>query len=147
MSDRPPSLEKLFQQANKIGKKRYHKLTSLDFEKYLAYERWRFINGDSECGTTPESRKWVGDNAESHCPVCGHDFRDRGGPSIDHKLPRAQYPWLSMDFRNLWVICRDCNREKAEKHWFEYEHYMMLHHPNRYRDIQFARPTRLLKNL
>lgn len=147
MSDRDPSLEKLFKQADKVGKKRYHRLTTADFENYLAYERWRYINGDNECGTTMESRQWVGNHAEQHCPVCNGRFSDGGGPSIDHKLPRAQYPWLSMDFRNLWVICRDCNREKAEKHWYEYEHYMLTHYPERYRDIQFARPTQLLKTL
>jgi len=146
MSD-PESLENLFKQADKVGKKRYHKLTSTDFEDYRKYDYWRYINGDSECGTTPESKQWVTDNSDYRCPVCGDRYADREGRSIDHKLPRAQYPWLSLEFKNLWVICRLCNLEKGERHWYEYEHYMFIHYPNRYEDIRFARPSYLLKSL
>lgn len=141
------SLESLFKRADKVGKRRYHKLTAADFEDYRKYDRWRFINGDSECGTTPESQQWVKDNSDYHCPVCGDRYSNRDGRTIDHKLPRAQYPWLSLDFRNLWVICRICNQEKGEMHWYEYEHYMFIHHFNRYDDIRWARPKHLLKTL
>ena len=74
-------------------------------------------------------------------------FTDRGGKTIDHKLPRAQYSWLSLEFKNLWVICDECNQEKGEMHWYEYEHYIFIHHPDRYEDIKFARPQHLLKSL
>jgi len=141
------NLEDLFKLADKIGKKRYHKLTQQDFEDYRKFDHWRYINGDSECGSTPESKNWVKDNSERHCPVCGFSFAQRDGRTIDHKLPRAQYPWLSLDFRNLWVICRMCNQEKGEMHWYEYEHYIFIHHPDRYDDIRFARPNHLLKSL
>ncbi|MBD1917942.1 MULTISPECIES: hypothetical protein [Cyanophyceae] len=63
------------------------------------------------------------------------------------ELPRAQYPWLSLDFRNLWVICYQCNQEKAERHWYEYEHYVFTQYPDRYGDIVFARLRQLLKTL
>ena len=145
--DRPASLESLFKQADKVGKRRYNRLTSQDIENYTAYERWRYINGDAECGTTPESRQWVRENADRYCPVCDRRFNQDMWRTIDHKLPRAQYPWLSMDFRNFWVICLDCNREKAERHWYEYEHYMYVHHRARYSDVQLARPRQLLKSL
>ncbi|MEM7771507.1 MAG: HNH endonuclease [Cyanobacteria bacterium P01_A01_bin.37] len=79
--------------------------------------------------------------------MCGVRFADVGGRTIDHKLPRAQYPWLSLDFRNLWVICRDCNLEKGERHWYEYEHYMLIRHPERYENIQLFRPRQLLQSL
>ncbi|MEP0978947.1 hypothetical protein NC980_00135 [Leptolyngbya sp. AS-A5] len=46
------NLEALFKQADKIGKKRYHKLTAQDFENYRKFDYWRYINGDYECGTT-----------------------------------------------------------------------------------------------
>ena len=140
-------LEELFELADKIGKQRYHRLTDQDLEDYKKFDRWRYVNGHHECGTTKESQDWVRDNSDWHCPICEIRFSDCGGRTIDHKLPRAQYPWLSLDFRNLWVICRDCNLEKGEKHWFEYEHYMMIHHPELLSAIQAARPTQLLKSL
>ncbi|MBE9136362.1 HNH endonuclease [Nodosilinea sp. LEGE 07088] len=142
-----PTLEDLFTRANKVGNRRYHKLTQQDFEDYRRFDYWRYIHGDSECGTTPDSQAWVRDNSEHHCPICGERFSRSNGRSIDHKLPRAQYPWLALDFSNLWVICYQCNQEKAEMHWYEYEHYMFTRHPNRYQDVVFARPRHLLKQL
>jgi hypothetical protein len=138
------TLQELFKLADKVGNRRYHKLTPQDFEDYRKFDYWRYINGDSECGITQESQKWVRDNSESHCPVCGDRFSRDNGRSIDHKLPRAQYPWLSLDFRNLWVICYRCNQEKGEMHWYEYERYICTQYPDRYHDIVFARPKQLL---
>lgn len=142
-----PVLETLFEQADKVGKKRYNRLTSQDFADYRRFDEWRYINGSPECGTTQESKQWVRDNSDWHCPVCDRRFADVGGRTIDHKLPRSQYPWLSLDFRNFWVICRDCNREKGEKHWYEYEHYIFTRHNKRYESIQLFRPRHLLKTL
>ncbi|MEM9162233.1 MAG: HNH endonuclease [Cyanobacteria bacterium P01_D01_bin.44] len=147
MDTQDKTLQELFALADKVGKKRYHRLTSQDFEDYRKFDHWRYINGDFECGTTPESKQWARDNSDWHCPICGERFADKGGRTIDHKLPRAQYPWLALDFRNLWVICRPCNQEKGEMHWYEYEHYILTHHPDRYRDIDFARPRKLLQTL
>lgn len=140
-------LEALFKQADKIGKKRYHKLTVQDFENYRKFDYWRYINGDYECGTTQQSRNWVYENSELSCPICDREFSARGGKTIDHKLPRAQYPWLSLDFRNLWVICQRCNQEKSDMHWYEYEHYIFVHYPSLYSNVSFARPTTLLQTL
>ncbi len=140
-------LEQLFKLADKIGKKRYHRLTSQDFENYLKFNRWRYVNGDYECGTTQESKQWVRDNSDWYCPICSENYYNRGGKTIDHKLPRSQYPWLSMEFDNLWVICKTCNTEKGEKHWFEYEQYMLVSYPNDYPLIKSVRPTKLLNSL
>ena len=134
------SLEDLFRLANKLGNRRYHKLTPADFEEYRKFDYWRYIQGDYECGTTQVSRDWVADHSDWYCPICLEKFAQRGGRTIDHKLPRAQYPWLSLDFRNFWVICQICNEEKAEMHWYEYEHYMITHHPQRYAAVRDARP-------
>jgi 5-methylcytosine-specific restriction endonuclease McrA len=147
MSNEDKSLEELFKIADRFGNKRYHKLTQKDFEDYRRFDYWRYVNGDSECGTTEESRQWARDNSERNCPVCGARFSSHKGRSIDHKLPRAQYPWLSLDFRNLWVICHPCNQEKGERHWYEYEHYIFNKYPDRYRDIVFFRPRQLLNSL
>ncbi|WNZ24615.1 HNH endonuclease [Leptolyngbya sp. NK1-12] len=141
------SLQELFHLANRFGNRHYHRLTPQDFEDYRKFDYWRYVNGDSECETTQESKNWVRDHSDWHCPICGERFSNQGGRTIDHKLPRAQYPWLSLDFRNLWVICRPCNQEKADMHWYEYEHYMLTHHPDRYPAVKNARPAQLLKML
>lgn len=141
----PDDLETLFKQANGVGKKRYHRLTPQDFEDYRQYDHWRYVNGDSECGTTPESRAWVEEHSDWYCPICEEHFSRRGGKTIDHKLPRSQYPWLSLDFRNFWVICRFCNEAKGEMHWYEYEHYMFVHHLTLYPSVKAARPVDLLQ--
>ena len=138
-------LKELFQLANQIGNKQYHKLTQQDFENYRKYDYWRYVNGDGECGTTQESKDWVRDNSDWHCPICGEKYSEKGGRTIDHKLPRSQYPWLSMEFKNLWVICQVCNKEKGEMHWYEYEHYLFVHHPDLYLDVKAARPSQLLQ--
>ncbi len=141
------ALEELFQLAQTVGNRRYHKLTPEDFENYRKFDHWRYINGDFECGTTQASRNWVNDHSDWYCPICLEDFSRRGGKTVDHKLPRAQYPWLAMDFRNLWVICQVCNQEKAEMHWYEYEHYIFVHHPKLYPAVKQARPVTVLKSL
>ena len=110
------TLEELFQRADELGNKRYNRLTQQDFDDYRKFDYWRYLNGRGECGTTLESKAWVNDHSDRHCPLCEQLFSQHGGKSIDHKLPRSQYPWLSMEFNNLWVICRDCNIEKAETH-------------------------------
>lgn len=140
-------LKDLFELANKIGNKRYHKLTQQDFENYRKFDYWRYNNGDYECGTTQESKDWVDDHSDWYCPICGVRYSERGGRTIDHKLPRAQYPWLSMDFNNLWVICKMCNQEKAEMHWYEYELYMLTNYSDLYFGVRAMRPTDLLQAL
>lgn len=140
-------LGELFSLVDQIGQKRYHRLTPEDFEKYRAFDYWRYVNGDYECGTSAESRQWVWANSEKSCPICDGYFSRREGRTIDHKLPRSQYPWLAMDFRNFWVICRMCNIEKGEMHWYEYEAYVLKKYPHRYLDVKLARPLELLQEL
>lgn len=140
-------LNELFKLADRIGSRRYHRLTAKDLNDYLKYDRWRFVNGDGECGTTPESKAWVEEHSDWYCPICSKQYRDRGGRTIDHKLPRSQYPWLSLNWINLWVICRTCNREKGEMHWYEYEQYMHHNYPQDYSVIKAARPIQLLNSL
>ena len=141
------TLKELFQLADKTGDRRYHKLTQKDFADYRQFNDWRYRTGDYECGTTIESQKWVQDHSDRECPICDQRFSQRGGKTIDHKLPRAQYPWLSMNFENLWVICRDCNIQKAEMNWYRYEQYILMNHPDRYESVRLVRPIGLIKGL
>jgi 5-methylcytosine-specific restriction endonuclease McrA len=141
------SLAELFKLASRVGNKRYHKLTAADFEDYRKFDYWRYINGDGECGSTLESKAWVQAHSDWHCPICEVKYQPNNGRSIDHKLPRAQYPWLSLEFKNLWVICQMCNEEKGDMHWYEYEHYMFTRHPKFYPAVKAARPVEVLKSL
>jgi 5-methylcytosine-specific restriction endonuclease McrA len=140
-------LPELFKLVDEIGCKRYNRLTSQDFEDYRRYEHWRYIQGDSELGTTLESRKWVAQHSNRSCPVCHSYYGSQNVKNIDHKLPRAQYPWLSLDFQNFWVICRKCNVEKAEMNWYEYERYIMKNYVDRYHIVCEERPEDLLRSL
>ena len=141
------TLKELFALADEIGKKRYHKLTHQDFEDYRKYDYWRYVGGDGECGVTQASKDWVKENSEFDCPICERRYSLGNGRSIDHKLPRSQYPWLSMEFKNLWVICLLCNKEKGERHWYEYERYMLTNHPDLYAAVRMARPLQVLQSL
>ncbi|MBD2099561.1 HNH endonuclease [Leptolyngbya sp. FACHB-261] len=140
-------LGELFRLADEIGGKRYHRLTPQDFEDYRRFDYWRYVSGDFECGTTQESKDWVKDHSDWDCPICEKSYSKTGGKTIDHKLPRAQYPWLSLNFENLWVICRACNQRKGDMHWYEYEHYMFTRYPVLYLAVKSARPSKLLRSL
>jgi 5-methylcytosine-specific restriction endonuclease McrA len=117
------------------------------WSRYRKFYIWRSINGDYECDKTQESKDWVRNNSDWYCPICGDNYSQKGGKSIDHKLPRSQYPWLSMEFENLWVICQTCNQGKSEMHWYEYEHYMLIHHPNFSLAVKAVRPSKMLQFL
>ena len=51
------------------------------------------------------------------CPYCGSDIlknlRNHKGQFIksqlDHYLPKSKYPFLSLNFYNLFPVCKDCN--------------------------------------
>jgi hypothetical protein len=140
-------LRALFKIADEVGNKRYHKLTPQDFQDYLKYNQWRYINGDYECGTTYESQLWVKNHSGLRCPVCEEKYIGKKHKTIDHKLPRSHYPWLSMEFDNLWGICRDCNIEKSDLNWFEYEQYIFINYSHRYSQVKSACPAQMLKSL
>lgn len=51
------------------------------------------------------------------CPYCGAEslknFRNAKGhfikSQLDHYLPKSSYPFLAMNFFNLFPVCKDCN--------------------------------------
>lgn len=53
------------------------------------------------------------------CPERNKLINDNNS-SIDHKHPRRHYPWLTWEISNLWVLCRDCNKNKGDRSWDEY---------------------------
>jgi 5-methylcytosine-specific restriction endonuclease McrA len=147
MNVRDLEARELFDLAKIVGGKRYHKLTEQDLENYQKYDFWRYIDGNHLCGTTTESQSWVKENSDKNCPICCSKYTRENYRTIDHKLPRSQYPWLSLEFQNFWVICLECNMEKGEMHWYEYEHLIFNQHPNAYSVVKAARPKQLLLSL
>jgi hypothetical protein len=53
-------IRELFKLADKIGKKRYNRLTEQDLENYRKFDHWRYINGDSEYGITIKTSPILG---------------------------------------------------------------------------------------
>ncbi|WP_271215535.1 HNH endonuclease [Streptosporangium carneum] len=48
--------------------------------------------------------------AAKRCPLCGH----RDVATLDHHLPKAGYPFLSVAPANLVPACSDCNKIKSD---------------------------------
>lgn len=77
------------------------------------YETFR----DSDEGKAWKEQKLV--ECKYRCPECNKLINDNNS-NIDHKHSRRYYPWLAWDVSNLWVICRDCNKNKSDMGWDEY---------------------------
>lgn len=84
------TLKELFDLVDKIGRKHYHKLTKEDFDNYQQYECWRYIDGNFGSGSNQESKNWVRDNSDFHCPICNVRYHKDNGRTVDHKLPRSK---------------------------------------------------------
>ncbi len=48
------------------------------------------------------------------CMCCGRNRKDHGVMiHVDHIKPRSKYPHLALDFKNLQILCKDCNLGKS----------------------------------
>lgn len=68
----------------------------------------------TNCGTVKQhSDKLRKINESSVCPFCGMESLlneyDDGRDDYDHYLPKAQYPFISVNFLNLFPMCHRCN--------------------------------------
>jgi len=59
-------------------------------------------------------------NDKSVCPFCGLGSLlceyDDGRDDYDHYLPKAEYPFISVNFLNLFPMCHNCNsKSKGQK--------------------------------
>jgi hypothetical protein len=68
----------------------------------------------SQCGTVKQHfNEFRKTNVYSVCPFCGMESllceHDDGRDDYDHFLPKAQYPFISINFLNLFPICHRCN--------------------------------------
>jgi len=91
--------------------KNYHKLTRDDV--YALYSNW---------ASSTEGRQWKLKQIKqcgNRCPECNKVINENNS-TIDHKHPRAKYPWLAWNISNLWVLCKQCNKNKSDKKWEEY---------------------------
>ncbi|MFL9676075.1 HNH endonuclease [Pseudomonas marginalis] len=62
-------------------------------------------------------------SAGDKCPICGGIGRPR---SLDHYLPKANFPKLSVLPDNLIPACRDCNTDKGNP-LFTHPHEQLIH--------------------
>lgn len=55
-------------------------------------------------------------NDLKYCPCCGLSYFEsedsRYREAFDHYLPKAHYPFLSVNFRNLVPLCHKCNSDR-----------------------------------
>ena len=79
------------------------------WEKVLGYKVVR-----DSCGTVKEHfDEFRAINTNSVCPFCGLDSllceHDDGRDDYDHYVPKAKYPFCSINFNNLIPVCHNCN--------------------------------------
>ena len=68
-------------------------------------------------------------NGELHCEYCGKPelkiykwyerLNKKDVATVDHFLPKSQYPDLAKEPTNLIVCCDSCNNKKGDKLWEE----------------------------
>lgn len=55
----------------------------------------------------------------SMCPFCGlsplENFQSSNREEYDHYLPKGQYPFISVNFKNLAPMCHKCNKDHKFK--------------------------------
>jgi hypothetical protein len=73
----------------------------------------------AKCGTIMDHFQKFREHANHKtriCPFCGlNGFKPSFSPTrnaYDHYLPKAQYPFLSVNFKNLVPMCHDCNSDE-----------------------------------
>jgi len=63
----------------------------------------------------------------AECMCCGRSKKYHGIViHVDHVKPRSKYPHLALDFKNLQILCEDCNLGKSnidETDWRQEEEY------------------------
>lgn len=104
---RPVKYDGLSSKIREIIKKLYDNLWGDN--KILGYKKV-----EDKCGTVKQHfdlfRKT---NVYSVCPFCGMESlqceHDDGRDDYDHFLPKAQYPFISVNFLNLFPMCHRCN--------------------------------------
>jgi len=67
-----------------------------------------------------ELRQKVIERYGAKCMCCGYTSNDKSRIHVDHIKPRSLYPSLALDFENLQVLCRACNKAKGNKHSTDY---------------------------
>lgn len=62
--------------------------------------------------------KLIDENDFQHCPCCGLiDFESsdsKNREAFDHYLPKAHYPFSSVNFKNLVPLCYKCNSDRKK---------------------------------
>lgn len=75
-----------------------------------------YVQGDD---SFYKSREWRAlryvalKNSEGRCHCCGAQASDGAKLHVDHIIPRYRAPHLSLDIKNLQILCEDCNIGKG----------------------------------
>lgn len=86
------------------GKSRHSKLCNMPSELFYWTREWRAL------------RQKVLEAYGYRCMLC----RSVDEIQVDHIQPRSKAPHLSLAFKNLQVLCKDCNSEKSNIHADDY---------------------------
>lgn len=61
-------------------------------------------------------QKLIDENDLRYCPCCGLSYFEsedsKYREAFDHYLPKAHYPFLSVNFKNLVPLCHKCNSDR-----------------------------------
>lgn len=80
-------------------------------ELYCVYDEKFARKGSPGRETYYEVIRDIPKNQKKPCPICGR----KGKMTLDHFLPKSEYPTLCVTPENLLPICLECNTEKGTK--------------------------------
>jgi hypothetical protein len=64
-------------------------------------------------------QKLIDENDMRFCPCCGLSYFEsedsKYREAFDHYLPKAHYPFLSVNFKNLVPLCHKCNSDRKKE--------------------------------
>lgn len=103
---------KPYKKPTKLTNKKKRKKKKQARKKHLIHDSL-----SSEFYTSPEWRKLryrVLRKYKAECVCCGRSKKDHGiVVHVDHIKPRSKHPKLSLEFKNMQVLCEDCNLGKS----------------------------------
>lgn len=109
---------------------KYTEIVNEDFQKLLKeFLTWLWDDYDSLPKALTDEYKNVQDHFNEFkkvqigkvCPFCGiNSLKPRTGRkrrnAYDHYIPKAMYPFVSINFKNLFPACNECNSDEKKEY-------------------------------